>query len=81
MQHSNYAAWQSTSPEAIAEHHYSGKFVLRVTPEAHRGLALDAAEQQVSPNRPIAARLGSPRPDPLASRHRRFRAVTSPQAR
>lgn len=46
-----------TPPEAIADRSYSGKFMVRVTPEAHRQLALDAAEQHVSINRLAASRL------------------------
>lgn len=46
-----------TPPEAIADRSYSGKFVVRVTPEAHRRLAIDAAEQNVSLNRLAASRL------------------------
>ena len=46
-----------TPPEAIADRSYSGKFVVRLTPEAHRRLALDAAEQNVSINRLAASRL------------------------
>jgi len=46
-----------TLPEAIADRSYSGKFMVRVTPEVHRQLALDAAEQQVSLNRLAASRL------------------------
>ncbi|MFT3876591.1 MAG: toxin-antitoxin system HicB family antitoxin [Propioniciclava sp.] len=44
-------------PEAIADRTYSGKFMVRQTPEAHRQLAIDAAEQQVSLNRLVASRL------------------------
>lgn len=44
-------------PEAIADRSYSGKFMVRVTPEAHRQLAIDAAEQQVSLNRLAVSRL------------------------
>ncbi len=44
-------------PVAIADRSYSGKFMVRLTPEAHRRLALDAAEQQVSLNRLAASRL------------------------
>ena len=44
-------------PEAIADRSYSGKFMVRLTPEAHRQLALDAAEQQVSLNHLVANRL------------------------
>lgn len=46
-----------TPPEAIADRNYSGKFMLRVTPETHRQLAIEAAEQQVSLNRLAASRL------------------------
>jgi predicted HicB family RNase H-like nuclease len=45
-------------PRAIADRLYSGKFVVRVPPELHRQLALEAAEQHVSLNRFAAARLG-----------------------
>lgn len=46
-----------TPPEAIADRSYSGKFLVRLTPEAHRQLAIDAAEQNVSLNRLAASRL------------------------
>ncbi|MFT3889433.1 MAG: toxin-antitoxin system HicB family antitoxin [Arachnia sp.] len=44
-------------PEAIADRTYSGKFMVRIPPEAHRQLALEAAEQHVSLNRLAAVRL------------------------
>jgi len=44
-------------PEAIADRPYSGKFLVRVPPELHRQLALEAAEQHVSLNRLAASRL------------------------
>lgn len=44
-------------PEAIADRTYSGKFQVRIPPEAHRQLALEAAEQHVSLNRLASARL------------------------
>ncbi len=44
-------------PEAISDRQYSGKFMVRLTPEAHRQLATDAAEQNVSINRLAASRL------------------------
>ena len=34
-----------TPPDALSERQYSGKFVVRVPPEVHRKLAIDAAEQ------------------------------------
>jgi len=46
-----------TPPEAIADRSYSGKFLVRLTPEAHRQLVIDAAEQNVSLNRLAASRL------------------------
>lgn len=46
-----------TPPQAIADQAYSGKFVVRMTPEAHRQLAIDAAEQHVSLNRLAVGRL------------------------
>ena len=47
-------------PEPIAVKPYSGKFMVRVPPELHRQLALDAAEAGVSLNRLASARLGKP---------------------
>ena len=46
-------------PEPIAERHFSGKFMVRVPPETHRALALRAAEEGVSLNRLVSARLAS----------------------
>ena len=45
------------SPEPIAVRHYSGKFMVRVPPEIHRQLALEAAESGVSLNRIVSAKL------------------------
>ena len=44
-------------PEPIAVKHYSGKFLIRVPPETHRRLALEAAEAGVSLNRLASAKL------------------------
>ncbi len=44
-------------PEPIAHKHYSGKFVVRVPPEVHRRLVLEAAEVGVSLNRLASAKL------------------------
>ena len=44
-------------PEPIADRAYSGKFMVRVPPETHRALALQAAEEGVSLNRLVSARL------------------------
>ena len=44
-------------PEAFAEKPFSGKFQLRVTPEKHRMLAIEAAEAGVSLNRLVSGKL------------------------
>ena len=44
-------------PQPIASRNYSGKFVVRVPPEVHRSLAIEAAESGVSINRLVNARL------------------------
>ncbi|MFB2581254.1 type II toxin-antitoxin system HicB family antitoxin [Herbiconiux sp. P15] len=46
-----------TPPAAIADRSYSGRFVVRIPSEVHRRLALEAAEQNVSINRLVSARL------------------------
>ncbi len=44
-------------PEPIAAKKFSGKFMVRVPPEVHRHLALEAAESGVSLNRLASAKL------------------------
>lgn len=44
-------------PEPLACRKYSGKFVLRVPPDTHRRLAIEAAEAGVSLNRLASAKL------------------------
>ena len=44
-------------PEPIAAKSYSGKFQVRIPPEQHRNLAIQAAEQGVSLNRYVSAKL------------------------
>ena len=44
-------------PEPISVKSYSGKFMVRVPPETHRALAIQAAEAGVSLNRLVASRL------------------------
>ncbi|MCA9358518.1 type II toxin-antitoxin system HicB family antitoxin [Candidatus Kaiserbacteria bacterium] len=44
-------------PEPIATKNYSGKFMVRVPPETHRMLAIQAAESGVSLNRLISSKL------------------------
>ena len=46
-------------PKPIAIRRYSGKFLVRVLPETHRALALQAAEQGVSMNRLVSACLAT----------------------
>jgi predicted HicB family RNase H-like nuclease len=46
-------------PEPISERQYSGKFQVRVTPELHRRLVIEAAEENVSLNRYISYKLAS----------------------
>ena len=46
-------------PEPLAEKHYSGEFRVRIPPEVHRSLAMQAAEQGVSLNRLASAKLAS----------------------
>jgi predicted HicB family RNase H-like nuclease len=46
-----------TVPEPIAVRNYSGKFMVRVPPEVHRQLAIEAAEAGVSLNRVVSAKL------------------------
>jgi predicted HicB family RNase H-like nuclease len=45
-------------PEPLAEKTYSGKFQVRITPELHRKLAIEAAEEKVSLNRYVSYKLG-----------------------
>ena len=44
-------------PVPIANKHFSGKFIVRVPPEVHRHLALEAAEAGVSLNRIASTKL------------------------
>ncbi|GAB7026681.1 type II toxin-antitoxin system HicB family antitoxin [Geotalea toluenoxydans] len=46
-----------TVPEPIATKHFSGKFMVRVPPDVHRQLAIQAAEAGVSLNRLASAKL------------------------
>jgi hypothetical protein len=48
---------EETVPEPIALRHYSGKFTVRIPPELHRRLALEAAESGISLNRLVSAKL------------------------
>lgn len=44
-------------PEPIAAKNFSGKFMVRVPPETHRLLAIQAAESGVSLNRLVSSKL------------------------
>ena len=48
---------EETVPEPIALRHYSGKFTVRIPPDLHRRLALEAAESGISLNRLASAKL------------------------
>ena len=45
-------------PSPFADRKYSGKFQVRVPPDVHRHLAIEAAEQGISLNRYISSKLG-----------------------
>ena len=45
-------------PEPLATRQYSGRFIVRVPPELHRFLVMEAAEAGVSLNRLVSTRLG-----------------------
>jgi predicted HicB family RNase H-like nuclease len=46
-------------PSPISNKSFSGKFVVRIPPEIHRALAIKAAEEGVSLNRLVSAKLSS----------------------
>ena len=48
-----------TPPDALADRPFSGKFQVRLTPDRHRQLAIEAAERGVSMNRLISDRLAT----------------------
>ncbi len=51
------AASGEASPAPLADKHYSGQFRVRIPPDVHRALALQAAEQGISLNRLASAKL------------------------
>lgn len=53
-----YRAGESV-PEPLASKKFSGKYPLRMSPELHRELAIEAAEQNISLSRLINARLSA----------------------
>jgi predicted HicB family RNase H-like nuclease len=46
-------------PPPLAERHYSGAFRVRIPPQVHRSLAMQAAEEGISLNRLASAKLSS----------------------
>jgi len=44
-------------PEPISTRRYSGKFMVRVPSEVHRQLSIEAAEEDISLNRLVSAKL------------------------
>lgn len=53
---------ESTSeiiPQPLTTKNYSGKFTVRIPPEVHRKLQIEAAENKISLNRLISAKLSS----------------------
>ena len=44
-------------PSPLATRHYSGKFTVRVPPDVHRKLQIQAAEAKVSVNRLVSSKL------------------------
>ena len=46
-----------TPPAPISSRSFSGRFIVRVPPEVHRELAMKAAEEGVSLNRLVSAKL------------------------
>jgi len=46
-------------PQPLAVKRYSGKFTVRIPPDVHRNLAIQAAEAAVSVNRLVSAKLAA----------------------
>jgi len=53
------AASAEQVPEPIADRRYSGEFKVRIPPQQHRRLAIEASEQGVSLNRLVSAKLAA----------------------
>jgi predicted HicB family RNase H-like nuclease len=51
-------ASKETPPEPIASRRFSGKFMVRVPPELHRRLVMEAQEEGISLNRLASDKLG-----------------------
>jgi predicted HicB family RNase H-like nuclease len=46
-------------PQPLATRHYSGKFTVRIPPDVHRKLQIQAAESNISFNRLVSSKLSS----------------------
>ena len=46
-------------PQPLSTRHYSGKFTVRIPPDVHRKLQIQAAESKISFNRLVSAKLSS----------------------
>jgi predicted HicB family RNase H-like nuclease len=53
------AASNEAIPLPLSEKHYSGEFRVRIPPEVHRLLAMQAAEQGISLNRLVSHKLSA----------------------
>lgn len=51
-----------SAPEPLSEHRYSGKFIVRTSPQLHARLALEATEQGVPMNQWIVQKLSGRAP-------------------
>jgi predicted HicB family RNase H-like nuclease len=51
---------KETPPEPISSKRFSGKFMVRIPPELHRKLALEAQEEGISLNRIASEKLSRP---------------------
>jgi predicted HicB family RNase H-like nuclease len=51
------AGEEAQIPKPLAEKNYSGEFRVRIPSEVHRALAMQAAEQHISLNRLVSAKL------------------------
>ncbi len=47
------------APKPLATRHYSGKFTVRIPPDVHRKLQIQAAESKISFNRLVSSKLSS----------------------
>ena len=71
-------------PEPLIDRRYSGTFKVRIPPEIHRRLVLEAEEQNISLNRLVSAKLSAPLERPSGTDLReapaRYRAPRHPRA-